>query len=293
MRRSLVSLTFILLAAPAMAVPLLVDGNLNDWHVTVNDSKTSKPASVFSTVAVDQGKLYSYAIEDSNDLGGLGEYLGPHYGGQKYDVEFMAVAIVANRIHLAIVSGQRPDNGLQYFSPGDLRIVASNGITYGVEIGGGAGASKPKDPKQAAITEGAAGTTYVLNSSGVTSSVVATDGRQTAGSVWSNVSWINSPIANDHTPVQFNVNKASHLVGMADYIFTRDAFGSQHSIIEMSLDMAWFGGATNLDFFWGPSCDNDILTVHDDLPGNRVPLPGTLALLGLGMAGLTAARRNK
>lgn len=282
-----------LMTMPAMATPLLVDGNLNDWHVTVADSKNATPASIFSTVKVDQGKLYDYAIEDTNDLAGHGVFLGPHYGGQDYDVEFMAVAIAAGRIHVAIVTGQRPDNGFAYYSPGDLRIVDNNGKRYGMEVGGGSGrAQNDKKTQLGAINEGAAGSTYQLDNSGNTTKVKTTDTRQVAGSVWSNVTWINSPI--DGEPVQFAINSKSQLLGMADYYFSRDAYGSQHSIIELSLDASWFQGATNLDFYWTPSCNNDILSVKDDVTnGNHVPLPGTLALLGLGMAGLSAMQRRR
>lgn len=286
MRNSVLASLFLSLAAPAMATPLLVDGNLNDWHVTVSDSSTHTPASIFTSVSVDQGTLFSSAIEDTDDLAGDSGYLGPHYGGQNYDAEFMAVAIANSKIYLAIVSGQRPDNGLQRYSPGDLRIVANNGITYGLEIGGGTGGAA----NQGAITEGAAGSTYVLNGSGWTQSVNATSAAQTAGSLWRNVTWINSPI--DGAPVQFVANAQSSLVGMADYYFSRNAFGSQHSIIELSLDVNLFGNASNLDFYWGPSCNNDVLTVKDDLTNSRVPLPGTLTLLGLGLFGVSVARRK-
>ena len=83
-----------LASASALSAPMQVDGNLADWGVSVQDSRNAHPASVFSTVNVGAGnKLFSYSIEDTNDLAGHGFYLGPQYGGQDYDVEFMAAAL--------------------------------------------------------------------------------------------------------------------------------------------------------------------------------------------------------
>lgn len=292
LRKPLATLA-LFLAMPVMATPLIVDGNLKDWNVIVADSKNAQPASIFTSVKVDQGRLYDHAIEDSNDKAGHGVFLGPHYGGQDYDVEFMAVAIYGSRIHLAIVSGQRPDNGFAYYSPGDLRIIDNNGRSYGMEIGGGAGrAQNDNKSRLDAITAGAAGSTYQLDKNGNTIKHTTSTAAQVAGSVWSNVSWINSPI--DGQPVQFAINRSSRQLGLAEYYFSRDAYGSQHSIIELSLDASWFSDASNLDFYWAPSCNNDLLSVKDDLTyNNRVPLPGTLALVGLGIAGLSFMQRRR
>jgi hypothetical protein len=42
-----------------------------------------------------------------------------------------------------------------------------------------------------------------------------------------------------------------------------------------------------------PSCGNDVLLVHDDIPSARVPEPATLAALGIGNIGLAFSRRRK
>ncbi|RJG01904.1 PEP-CTERM sorting domain-containing protein [Noviherbaspirillum sedimenti] len=230
--------------------------------------------------------LLGYAIEDTNDTKN-DYYLGPHYGGQNYDVEFMAVAYQAGKIFLTIATGQRPDNGAQYYSPGDIRIVDNNNKVYGIEVGGGAGGT---GIKQGAINEGAQGTTYTLNSNGYTVSSANAAAAQTAGSIWSNVQWMSSPIAGETAGVQFNAGVNSAKLGMADYVYTRDDVTNQHSVIELSFELAMFSNASALDFFWAPSCNNDVLNVHADV--SQVPEPATLALFGVGLLGFVRRRRT-
>ncbi|TCS38548.1 putative secreted protein with PEP-CTERM sorting signal/MYXO-CTERM domain-containing protein [Paucimonas lemoignei] len=280
------ALAALAMASSAQAAPLAVDGSLADWNVVLKDSASSTPASQFATVTAPAGaKLLGYAIEDQNDINN-DIFLGPHYGGQNYDVEFMAVAYQAGKVFLTIATGQRPDNGLQYYSPGDIRIVDNNNKVYGIEVGGGSGNASIK---QGAITEGATGTTYTLNSNGFTVSVANAAPAQTAGSIWSNVNWIASPIAGETDSVQFTTGVNSVNLGTADYIYTRDSLTNQHAVIELSFDLSMFNDATSLDFFWAPSCNNDLLSVHADL--SQVPEPATLALFGLGMLGLARRRR--
>jgi hypothetical protein len=268
------------LAGPTFAGPLTVDGNVSDWGITVADNN----GSIFDTLQVAApAVLLGSMAEDQNDLAGDSAYLGPHRGGQNYDAEFMGVALQDNRIFVVIVTGQRPDNGLARFSPGDIRITAENGLIYGIEIGGGSGGGTG-----GVLTEAAPGSTYTLNAQGYTQS--AADSFRTVGSVWLSPVWLTDAIQHV-VPVQMAESGGTQ-VGTADFVYTRDTVTQQHSIIELSLDRAIFGEATQLDFFWAPNCNNDVLLVHDDLPG-RVPEPGTLAALGIGVLGFRWARRRR
>jgi hypothetical protein len=269
------------LSGPAFAGPMIVDGNVSDWGITVADNNGSN----FTNPQVSlPAILLGFMREDQNDLAGDGGFLGPHRGGQNYDGEFMAVALAGDRLHVVIVTGQRPDNGLARFSPGDIRIVADTGLVYGIEVGGGVGGGAG-----GSLLGGAIGSTYTLNGSGYTQS--HSNSARTTGSIWLAPNWLNDAIEHN-VPVQLANDGSGIFVGNAEFVYTRDTFTSQHAVIELSLDRAIFGGATMLDFFWSPSCNNDVLIVHDDLPG-RVPEPGALALLGLGFLGLTMTRRRR
>lgn len=265
-------LAWLLVGGAAVAAPLTVDGNLSDWGVTVADNNGSNFWSYVPT-------LY-YAIEDTSDTAGDNGFVGPNYGGQNYDVEFLGVKQQGSRIYLAMVSGLRPDNGFERFGPGDIRLVV-NGITYGIEVGGGAGGGAGT-----ALAAGAAGSTYLLDSNGTTIGALSHPAAQTTGSIWKNSAWIMDPIV-PATPVQF---QGGTQVGMADYIYTRNTVTSQHSIIEASFETGLFGDINSIEIAWGPACGNDVLSVTGDI---NVPEPHVLSLLAVGLAGFAVRRRSR
>lgn len=275
---------------PTFAGPITVDGNVSDWGITVKDGNQSS----FSNPAVANtilNKTFFFTAEDQNDLWGDSGYLGPNYGGQNYDAEFMGLAFDDTKLYLVIVTGQRPDNGLQRFSPGDIRIVAKdskNGpvtSVFGIEVGGGIGGGAG-----GVLTEGAAGSTYTLNSSGYTKG--HTNSPRVVGSIWKDPSWLLDPIP-PATDVQLKNDTSGTPEGIADFVYTRNELTTaQHSVIELSLDRSIFGTAGALDIYWAPSCGNDVLEINDDLLPSRVPEPGTLAALGIGLFVLRFARRR-
>ncbi|WP_455207418.1 PEP-CTERM sorting domain-containing protein [Kaarinaea lacus] len=265
------------------AYSITIDGNLSDWGIQVADGTSSQPVGTnYSGLRTD---LAGYHLEDTNDLSN-NYYLGPNYGGQNYDGEFFGALLEGSTLYLSILSGQRPDNGSNsnggLFSPGDIRIETSLGV-FGIEVGGGAVGNSG-----AAITEGANGSTYRVNSSGYTTGHSSLS-TQTAGSVWLDADWILDPIS-PRQPVQMSINSGSIMVGTADYIFTRNSVTRQHSIIELALDMNMFGGATLYDLTWLPSCGNDELRISTQI--SSVPEPASVALLGLGLLGIGFMRRR-
>lgn len=277
-------------SGPTFAGPISVDGNVSDWGISVADGNLSN----FSTPAVAGttfNQTFFWVAEDQNDFWGDGGFLGPNYGGQNYDVEFMGLAFDATKLYLVIVTGQRPDNGIQRFSPGDIRIVAKTGktgsviATYGIEVGGGLGGGA----NMGQLTAGAPGSTYALNGSGYT--IGHTASARAVGTVWRDANWLLDPIA-PATPVQLKNDGSGSYAGTADFVYTRnESATAQHSVIELALDRTSFEGAGALDIYWAPSCGNDVLEINDDLP-TSVPEPGVLAALGIGFLGLRFARRR-
>lgn len=278
-------------SGPTFASPITVDGNVSDWGISVADGNASSFAGAF-VPGTSPNQTFFWVAEDQNDFWGDSGFLGPNYGGQNYDVEFMGLAFHASKLYLVIVTGQRPDNGLQRYSPGDIRIVAKTGktgstiATYGIEVGGGRGGGA----NMGILTEGGAGSTYVLNGSGYTIGHALS--QRTVGSVWRDANWLLDPIP-PATSVQLKNDGSGSQVGVADFVYTRnDDATKQHAVIELSLDLSFFAGAGALDIYWAPSCGNDVLEINDDLPA-RVPEPGVLAALGIGFLGFRLARRRK
>jgi len=257
-------------SAPAFA-SFIVDGDLSDWGVTVADNNNS--VFGFSTAF----SVLGTHLEDQNDNAGDGGALGPNQGGQNYDAEMMAVAVHAGHMYVAVVTGQRPDNGFTRYAPGDIRIETDAG-SYGLEVGGGPGGGDGT-----LLSTGAFGSTYTLKGNGYTLAHAYANERQTVGSIWGEVTWLMDPI-NPKEPTQFEITNASEFLGEAEYIYTRDSDTAQHAVIEFAFDLSLFAGQTLESIHWRPSCGNDELDV-------AVPEPGALASLLLGGLALVIRRR--
>ena len=162
----------------ATASALTVNGNLSDWGITVADGDNSN----FSNPNLGIG-LVNSLTEDQSDFAGNSGYVGPNY-----DAEYMGIAVQGTTMYLAIITGQRPDNGLTRYSPGDIYLTTPVGVV-GIEVGGGASAGNT-------ITEGAAGSTYNLYNNCYTHSYGTTDAAQTAGSIWTDADWTMDPPLN-------------------------------------------------------------------------------------------------
>lgn len=273
-RRILLAVTLAFGALAGDARAFVVDGSLTaDWGITPVDNFTGRTPSDWSPSVVLAGQF----LEDTSDTAGDGGYVGPEYGGQNYDAEWGGVAYDPDSVYIGIVSGQRPDNGLARYSPGDIRITTASGNVYGIEVGGGAGGGSGT-----LITEGAPGTTYILTSEGFTQSVQNAAAAQVAGSVWLNPSWINDPIP-PPLPTQMQITGGTY-VGLADYAFTRNTVTSSHSIIELAIDRAFFGSDTITGVYWRESCGNDEMNIAVTiLP---VPETGLMVRWALGLSAL-------
>lgn len=269
----------ILSAGVAEGVTLTVDGSAADWGFSVadNNASTFVPAGGLT--------LAGMFVEDSDDLAGDGGSVGPNLGGQNYDAEVMAAAVQGSDLYIVIASGQRPDNGLARFGPGDLRILTSGG-DYGVEMGGGAGGGAGT-----MLVGGETGSTYTLDSNGFTLAHNAAAAGQSVGSIWLNPNWIFDPIP-PQEETQMQIGGGGTHVSDAIFRFTRDTVTTQHSIIEMAIPLSAFGGQTIQGILWHPACGNDMLTLSTSI----VPEPRSLtlaALAALAVVPLLHRRRSR
>jgi hypothetical protein len=293
-----------------------VDGRLDDWGVILGadghlvydaiygdtyhhtaPSWWNPPAIKEGTVVIANGRKVTYQVEDYLDNSN-NYFVGPQYGGQNYDAEFLGVAIESGRLHIALATGQRPDNNLYYFSPGDILIKDSLGGVYGIELGGWYDASGDWKTGDRVITNGERGATYTLNSNGFTTSATPL-GTQVAGSVWKADDPVNNWIYGkpvDTLPVQLRAQGVSgaKYLGLADlsYNFSSDltdpANLRAHAFIELSVELKLFGDDVDVTYVrWGPSCGNDELSV-DVPPPTHTPEPASLlvwAVLALAFGG--------
>lgn len=265
---------------------VIVDGDLGDWGISfTNDLANYGDMSGHGSATVN-GRSFQYHEEDQSDSAGFGGYLGPNHGGQNYDAEFLGAGVDGAKFVIAILTGQRPDNAFDQFSPGDVRIRTAAQEWFGIEIGGGAGG----DPSTGGrMTEGAAGATYDVDARGLTRGVALhepPDSDQVAGSVWgSPTDWVTDPIIDSGPSINPQLTSGRY-VGLADYIYGWDA-GGNHAVIEIAIDRSLFGGAAITEVEWAPGCGNDIL--HVDLEPQKIPRapePASVVLLLLGICGI-------
>lgn len=266
------ALAFATLLSASSAQAFVIDGNLSDWGVQRNGSVTGWTPN---------SNAFAYKIEDQHD-----SYLTPGYGGQAYDAEAMYVAWDASNLYVGIATGHNPltpnnPTGNSY-GAGDIAIdFGINGsFDYGIEL---------------------------LDSA-------------TKGHVFSNVNWAlgvwksngawtgyydpnlaaNRAVADPAHPTSIlsgtdvgTGSVAYTTVGQNNYgAWTTDL----HYFYEVAVPLSAFGtdwaDGANFRVHWSENCANDSIWV-DATATHRVPEPGTLSLLPLGMLGLMALRRNK
>lgn len=119
------------LNCPAVDASLRVDDHsLSDWGLSFSGDTLVTPGGMTVTnnfysaasgwtsnpnaspTFTVNGFTFSYNLENDSDSAGDGGYLGPHSGGQNYDGEFLGIGLSGQYLAVAIVTGQRPDNGM-------------------------------------------------------------------------------------------------------------------------------------------------------------------------------------
>jgi hypothetical protein len=281
---SLVLLALVVsLGTTAHGAPV-VDGNLAEWGIGMQGGHNTYDAlygvsypmasngGVAGTITsgLPIGLPVDFHVEDSNDSSGIDYRVGPLYGGQDFDAEFLGVAHdpLGNKLWIAISTGQRSDNAFAYFEPGDILIQTVHGTYYGVETWG---------------------KTFNLDSLGHVTSVV--DGFQQGSLVETSGTgdWLGG-ISGSNNPTTQVVGGT--VVGTTDFVYHEAGLvgGTQHAWIEAGIDLSLFDSAPSL-VRWAPSCGNDELEIEVTItPLSPPPIPEASAmvtwslLLGCGFA---------
>ncbi|MCA3179236.1 MAG: PEP-CTERM sorting domain-containing protein [Burkholderiaceae bacterium] len=256
-----------------------------------------------------------YQIEDQS----TGGKVGPGYGGQPYDLEAMYLQVVGNTLYITGVSGN-VDNPATMFPTASGSCASGNCRNFGIgDFFIGQGTNTAFKPYAAIETTGlrfsmdGGGFTTGWNRELAQGRVVQVAGTVGNGSTAPNaIGWetgLNSWGANFKPGAPTQIAATGYTPTAYTATFHWEVSGA-HSFYQAVVDLNAFssaipGGLTNaFTVHWGEICGNDFLQWDpmrpsaDGIPGlsgvtsSQVPVPSSLALLGLGALGFASARRG-
>ncbi len=211
----------------------------------------------------------NFTSEDTNNQ----NFVGPGFGGQDFDVEYIGAFSDHSTLSIVLQSGFNFADGVvaggTLYTPGDIFVGIDGVWKYAIDFDAGSD---------------------VYNLIEVTSFNDPTIFAASTPFTWDT----GTPVTTVGDTFNFIFNDVDG--GVDGIVDAQDAFGNASYVLEgeIALNLLGLSGGEEITAHWTMSCGNDVL---EHTTTALIPEPATIALLGIGLAGLAGVevrrRRQK